>query len=98
MQTFSFNPPINLSDEGKWLLAVTSFETATSVFNKTNETYSFLGTTPGHWNSKSAERNIDKLNKLLELTSQNDIDLHFEEVRKKTNFNKKLLFNQSWYF
>ena len=24
-QTFSFNPPINLVEEGKWLLAVSSF-------------------------------------------------------------------------
>ena len=26
MQTFSFNPPIHLFEEGKWLLAVSSFE------------------------------------------------------------------------
>ena len=26
MQTFSFNPPINLVEEGKWLLGVSSFE------------------------------------------------------------------------
>ena len=26
METFSFPPPINLVEEGKWLLAVTSFE------------------------------------------------------------------------
>ena len=25
METFSFSPPINLSEEGKWLLVVTSF-------------------------------------------------------------------------
>ena len=32
MQTFSFNPPINLVEEGKWLLGVTSFEFTNSVF------------------------------------------------------------------
>ena len=32
-ETFSFNPPINLVEEGKWLLAVTSFESMNSVFN-----------------------------------------------------------------
>ena len=32
MQNFSFNPSINLSEEGKWLLAVTSFECTNSVF------------------------------------------------------------------
>ena len=26
MQTFSFSPPINLIEEGKWLLAVSSFD------------------------------------------------------------------------
>ena len=41
MQTFSFNPPINLAEEGRWLLAVTSFETKNSVFNVTDETNSF---------------------------------------------------------
>ena len=37
METFSFNPPINLSEEGKWLLAVTSFEPTISNFDITNE-------------------------------------------------------------
>ena len=31
MQSFSYNPPINLSEEDKWMLAVTSFQTANSV-------------------------------------------------------------------
>ena len=26
MQPFSFNPPINLVEEGKWLLGMTSFD------------------------------------------------------------------------
>ena len=30
LKTFSFNPPINLDDDG-WLIAVTSFETTNSV-------------------------------------------------------------------
>ena len=48
METFSFNPPINLS-EVRWLLSVTSFEALNSVFNITQEKHSFLITTPGHW-------------------------------------------------
>ena len=36
VQTFSFNPPINLVEEGKWLLGVTSLECTNSVFNITN--------------------------------------------------------------
>ena len=56
METFSFNPPLNLSKEGKWLLAVTCFEATNSVFNITNVNNSFSITISGHWNSESAER------------------------------------------
>ena len=88
-QFFSFSPPINLIDEDKWLLAVSSFECTISVSNTTPENNSFLITIPGHWESKSAEKTIDDLNNLLELRSQNGIDLHVEQVRKKRiNFNK----------
>ena len=65
MQTFSFNPPIHLVEEGKWLLAVSSFECTISVFNETNENNSFSITMPGHWETKSAGKTIDELNKLL---------------------------------
>ena len=41
MQTFSFSPPINLLEEEKWLLAVTSFECTNSVFNINNDNNSF---------------------------------------------------------
>ena len=40
MDTFSFNPPINLIEE-KWLLAVTFFEATNSVFNITSEIKAF---------------------------------------------------------
>ena len=48
METFSFNPPINFAKEGKWLIAVTSFEVTNSFFNTTNEIQSFSITTLGH--------------------------------------------------
>ena len=32
MHIFSFHPPINLVEEGKWLLGVSSFECKSSVF------------------------------------------------------------------
>ena len=83
MQTFSFNPPINLFEEGKWLLAVSSFECTNSVFNITNENNSFSIIMPGHYETESAEKTINELNKLLELRSQNGIELHVEQVRKK---------------
>ena len=48
MQTFLFNPPIDLLEECKWLLAVTSSGTTNSVFKTTDENNSFSITTPGH--------------------------------------------------
>ena len=83
MQSFSFNPPINLIEEGKWLLAVSSFESTNSVFNITNENNSFSIIIPGHYQNKSDEETIDELNRLLELRSQNGIELNVEQVRKK---------------
>ena len=49
MQTFLFNPPIKLLEECKRLLAVSSFERTTSVFNITHGNNSFSITIPGHW-------------------------------------------------
>ena len=83
MQTFSINPPINLVEEGKWLLGVSSFECTNSVFNITNKNGFFSIIVPGHWGSKSAEKTVDELNKLIDLRSENDIELHTEQVRKK---------------
>ena len=37
METFSFSPPTNLVEGGKWLLAISSLETTNSVFHKTDE-------------------------------------------------------------
>ena len=82
MQTFSFNPPINLFEEGKWLLAVSSFERTNSVFNITNENNSFSIIIPGHYQNKSDEKTINDLKKLLELKS---LELHVEEVKKRGN-------------
>ena len=88
-QTFSFSPPINLVEEGTWLLAVSLFDCTNSVFNIIDENNSFSITIPGHWNSNSAQKTIDELNKLIDLRSENDIDLHVEQVREK----EKLLIN-----
>ena len=82
MQTFSFNPPINLVEEGKWLLAVSSLECTNSVFNITNENNSFSIIIPGHYQNKSDEKTINDLNNLLEFKS---IELHVEEVKKRGN-------------
>ena len=80
MQTFSFNLPINLVEEGKWFMAVSLFNCTNSVFNINNENNSFSITVPGHWESKSAEKRKDELKKLLEL---NSMELHVKEVKKR---------------
>ena len=80
MQTFSFNPAINLLEEGKWLLAVSLFECTNSVFNITDDNNSFSIIIPAHWETEVAEKIIDELNKLLELKSH---ELHVGEVRKR---------------
>ena len=82
MQTFPFNPPINLIED-KWLLGVSSLECANSIFNINNENNSFSIIVPGHYETESDQKTIDELNKLLELRSQNGIELHVEQVRKK---------------
>ena len=82
MKKFSFSPPINSLEEGKWLSAKTSFEATNSVF-LTNENKGFSVAIPGQWNSKSARKTIGELNKLLELRSRNEIELHVEQVRTK---------------
>ena len=78
MQTFSFNPPINLVQEGKWFLAVSSLECTNSVFNFTNENNSFSIIIPGDYGTEFAKKIINDLNKILELKS---LELHVELFR-----------------
>ena len=80
MQTFSFNPPINLVEEGKWLMAVSLFDCTNTVFNITQENNSFSIIIPGHYQNKSDEKMINDLNKLLELKS---LESHVAEVKKR---------------
>ena len=85
MQIFSFNPPINLVEEDKWLLAVSSFECTNSVFNITDKNNSFSIIIPGHWETEFAEKIIDEVNRLLDLRS---LELHVNEIRKRGNIIK----------
>ena len=64
VEIFSFNPPINLSEERECLLAVTSFEEANTVLNISDEKYSFSPSTPGHWSSRGGAEIINKIQKL----------------------------------
>ena len=63
LESFSSNPPINLIEEGKWLLGVASFERKKPVFNIANANNRFSITIPDHWNSQFAEKTIDELKK-----------------------------------
>ena len=63
MQTFPFNPPINLVEEGKWLLGLSSLECTNSVVNIINENNSFSIIIPGHYQTEFAEKMISDLNK-----------------------------------
>ena len=83
LQNFSFNPPRNLVEEGKRLLVVTSFTAANSVLNITIENSSSSISIPSHCNSEGGEELFSKLNILLELKSENDIEVHVEEIEKR---------------
>ena len=64
---------------------MTSVETANSVFLITDEINSFSFTIPGYWSYRNGEETINQLQKILELTSKIDIELHVKEVRKRGN-------------
>ena len=58
MQNFSFNAPINMVEEGKWLLAVSSFECTNCVYKITDENNSFSINIPGHYQTEFAEKKL----------------------------------------
>ena len=81
-QTFSFNPPINLVAEDKWLLAVSLFDCRNSVFNISDENNSFSITIPGHWQNNFEEEIVNTLNGALEVKS---LESHVAAVRHRGN-------------
>ena len=85
MATFSFSPPVISGAEGKWLLAVISFEANNSVFKITDENKSFSITTPSLWSSKGGAETTNEPQKLLEKRRNNVIGLHVGGVRKRRN-------------
>ena len=66
-------------------MAVSFFNCTNSVFNITNENNSFSIIIPGHWQTETAGKTIDELNKLLVLKS---LELHVNDVRKRGNIIK----------
>ena len=81
-QTFLFYPPINLFEERKWLLEISSFECKNSIFLITSKNNSFSIIIPGHYQTVIAEKMINDPNKLIELKSP---ELHVAEVRTRGN-------------
>ena len=83
IQTFSFSPSSNFSDEGKGLLAVTGFEPKNCGSCQTDVNNTFSSATLVHWTSNGGKKTMNKLQILLKLRSQNDIEKDVKEVTKK---------------
>ena len=103
LETFSISQPINLSEEGKWLLVVVSFKATNYALNITDEKNAFSISIPCDWKipNYSEDDIIDQQKKSLKLKSQNDIELHVPEVRKRWKKMKKIqriFFIRFWYF
>ena len=81
METFPFNPPMNLSEEEQWMLALTNFEPTNTDFIITNGNNSFSVSTPGYWSSRHRAETLNRLREFIGLRAQNDIELHVEECR-----------------
>ena len=90
MQTFSFYPPIDLIQEGKWFLAVSSFECRNFVFKITNENNGLSVSISGRWKIPNFLEDgvIFKLKEVLEHREKNDVQLHVKDVRKRGSLKK----------
>ena len=64
------------------VIAVTSFEAMNSVFNITDKNTGFSISLPIYWIPVGGDELINKLKKLLEVRSPNDIELHGENFEK----------------
>ena len=83
LNNFSYCPPSNLTEQGKRLFAMTSFEATNAVFNTTDENNTFSFSTPGQWYPKGGGEIFGKLFEKLGLRSENDFELHVKEMEKK---------------
>ena len=83
MQTFCFKRVIKLCEERKWFLAVTILEATNSLLIIADENNKFSLTTPGQWYSEESGESFDNLFNLLELRSENYIELLGKEVEKR---------------
>ena len=65
------------------VIAVTSFEATNSVFNITDKNTIFSISSPSYWIPVGGEELLNKLRKVLEVRSQNDIVLHGKDFEKR---------------
>ena len=84
-ERFSFSPPINLADEGNWLVAVTSFEATNSLSNINYEHNNFSSSSSNYWTHNDGEEFINEESNLLDLRSQNDFELRVREEARRGN-------------
>ena len=67
MESFSMIPPINISEGGERLLAVTSFEVTNSVFSIPDEKTKFSVSPPSRWSSGGGPETLNRLQNLIKL-------------------------------
>ena len=84
MRTFSFSPPINVSDGVRWLLGVSAFEPTLSVSTLTVENNSFSITTPNYFFLRG-QKAIKKIRETLGLRQKKHIELHVKKVKRQGN-------------
>ena len=77
MQTFSFNPPINLIEEGKWLMAVSLFDCTNSVFNVTNENNSYIEKDYHEFNLQHNKQNVEVI--LIQRADKTTIQILYDK-------------------
>ena len=65
------------------VIAVTRFEATNSVFIITDKNTSFSISLPSYWNPLGGEELINNPKNLLEVRSQNDIELHGKDFEER---------------
>ena len=81
-QIISFNPPMNLLEQGNCLLGLSSLDCTNSVFSISDENNSFSINIPGHWEIEFHRKTFAKIDELIQLRS---LELHVKEARKRGN-------------
>ena len=81
---------MNLSEEDKWIFAVTYSEATSSVFNINTENNTSSTTTRSYWNTRGGPQTTIKPKEKLDLREEIDIELHVAEVEKLKDIRWKM--------